>query len=285
MILLRKKNGPSNFPLGTPSCGSESMPSSYDPREMGGAVSAATGETGKKIGMMANANAGLFMRLHFSPAAPERASRKNQRRAVPSGGPTSYLQMDLVSFAVTFFIVLDPFGNAPIFHAVLSRVPDERRRAVLARELLCALGILLGFLLFGEPLLGFLGLQAETLSISGGIVLFLIALGMVFPSRGLLGVETDDGEPFIVPLAVPFIAGPSSIALLLLTATRRPGELSSIALAVILAWFVSALILWFSPVILKALGTKGSRAIERLMGLLLILVAVQMFLDGISTLR
>jgi multiple antibiotic resistance protein len=190
--------------------------------------------------------------------------------------------MNLLAFTVTLFLVLDPFGNAPVFHLVLSRVPEEKRRAVLARELLIALGILLGFLAVGRHVLSFLGLSPHTLSISGGIVLFLIALGMVFPTRSVLLGDKDDDDPLIVPLAVPLMAGPSSIALLLLTASKQPDKLPAIALAVVAAWWVSAVILWFSPVILRLVGTKGSRAIERLMGLLLILVAVQMFLDGVS---
>ena len=190
--------------------------------------------------------------------------------------------MDLFAFTVTFFLVLDPFGNAPVFHAVLAKVPESRRKSVLARELLFSLVILLAFLLFGKHVLGFLGLRPPTLSISGGIVLFLIALGMVFPSRGMLGGESEEEEPYIVPMAVPLIAGPSSIALLLLVASKHPESLSKIAVAATLAWFASALILWFSPIVLRALGSKGSRAIERLMGLLLILVSVQMFLDGVA---
>ncbi|WP_345789634.1 MarC family protein [Luteolibacter soli] len=188
----------------------------------------------------------------------------------------------MLALAVTLFLVLDPFGNAAIFHAVLSKIPEERRRRVLLRELLFALCILLGFLFAGKHLLGFLGVRPATLSISGGILLFLIALGMVFPTRSVLG-ETDEEEPFIVPLAVPLMAGPSSIALILLTATKYPAAIGSIALAVGGAWLVSAAILLLSPTVLKLLGTKGTRALERLMGLLLILVAVQMFLDGVST--
>lgn len=190
--------------------------------------------------------------------------------------------MDLSSFAVTLFLVLDPFGNAPVFNAVLSKVPEHRRRAVLVRELLIALVILLGFLFMGKYVLGFLGVGVHTLSISGGIVLFLIALGMVFPTRSMLG-ETDDDEPFIVPLAVPLMAGPSSIALLLLTASKNPASLFPIGGAVALAWLVSAVLLYFSPALIGFLGARGARALERLMGLLLILVAVQMFLDGVST--
>jgi multiple antibiotic resistance protein len=190
--------------------------------------------------------------------------------------------MDLLALAVTLFLVLDPFGNAAIFHAVLAKIPESQRRRVLARELIFALVILLGFLFVGKYLLVFLGVRPATLSISGGILLFLIALGMVFPTRSMLG-EAGDEEPFIVPLAVPLIAGPSSIALILLTATKYPLEIGSIALAVSAAWLVSAVILYFSPLLLRLLGTKGTRALERLMGLLLILVSVQMFLDGVST--
>jgi multiple antibiotic resistance protein len=190
--------------------------------------------------------------------------------------------MDLLALAVTLFLVLDPFGNAAIFHSVLAKIPEDRRRRVLARELIFALVILLGFLFVGKYLLAFLGVRPATLSISGGILLFLIALGMVFPTRSMLG-ESGDEEPFIVPLAVPLMAGPSSIALILLTATKYPLQIGSIALAVSAAWLVSAVILYFSPALLRLLGTKGTRALERLMGLLLILVSVQMFLDGVST--
>jgi multiple antibiotic resistance protein len=189
--------------------------------------------------------------------------------------------MDLLAFAVTFFLVLDPFGNAPVFHSILSRIPESRRSAVLLRELLIALAVLLAFLFLGKYVLGFLGLRPHTLSISGGIVLFLIALGMVFPVRSVLG-ENGEGEPFIVPMAVPLMAGPSSIALLLLTASKHPASLISIAMAVGAAWAVSAVVLLLSPMLLRAIGEKGAQALERLMGLLLILVAVQMFLDGVS---
>jgi len=191
-------------------------------------------------------------------------------------------KLDLLAFAVTQFLDLDPFGNSPVFNAVLSKIPEHRRRAVLVRELFIALGILLAFLFLGKYVLGFLRVGIHTLSISGGIVLFLIALGMVFPARSMLG-ESDDDEPFIVPLAVPLMVGPSSIALLLLTASKHPQDLVSIAIGVGCAWLVSSIILLFSSVILRVLGTRGARAMERLMGLLLILVAVQMFLDGVTT--
>ncbi len=189
--------------------------------------------------------------------------------------------MNPASTALTLFLVLDPFGNIPLFHSILSRVPAERRRPVLIRELLIALVILMVFLFAGPLVLSTLGIRSSTLSISGGILLFLIALGMVFPSKSLF-IDEDDDEPFIVPLAVPLMVGPSSIALILVLATKHPEETASSALAVAIAWAGSAAVLLLSPLFLRFLGSKGTRAMERLMGLLLIMIAVQMFLDGIG---
>jgi multiple antibiotic resistance protein len=191
------------------------------------------------------------------------------------------LAMNILALSVTLFLVIDPFGNAAIFQSVLAKIPEERRRKVLVRELLIALAFLLGFLFLGKHMLGFLGLRPATLSISGGILLFLIALGMVFPTASVLG-ETADDEPFIVPLAIPLIAGPSAIALILLTSTKYPDAGAAMVLAVCGAWLLSSVILYYAPTLLKLLGHKGTRALERLMGLLLILVAVQMFLDGVT---
>lgn len=189
--------------------------------------------------------------------------------------------MNLLALATTFFLVFDPFGNVAVFHTILSRLPEHRRRPVLIREMLIALGVMLVFLVAGREILGFLGLKSPTLSISGGVILFLIALGMLFPKRSVLDKEDDD-EPFIVPMAVPMFAGPSAIALLLLTVTKHPGEMAKAAAALGLAWGASAVILLASPLWMRFLGRKGTRALERLMGLLLILVAVQMFLDGLT---
>ncbi|MFD0893501.1 YhgN family NAAT transporter [Luteolibacter ambystomatis] len=189
--------------------------------------------------------------------------------------------MNLAATALTLFLVFDPFGNMVIFHTILAKVAPEKRRRVMIRELIFALIVLLGFLLAGSTILSVLGVRPATLSISGGILLFLIALGMVFPAKSMLTDATTD-EPFIVPLAVPLIAGPSSIALLLLLANKYPDQRTQSALALGIAWGAAALILLISPLILKLLGNKGTAALERLMGLLLILIAVQMFLDGLA---
>lgn len=192
--------------------------------------------------------------------------------------------MNLLALATTFFLVFDPFGNVAVFHGILSRLPEERRRPVLIREMVIALGIMLVFLLGGHQILAFLGLEPATLSVSGGILLFLIALGMVFPTRSIVSEEPDE-EPFIVPMAVPMFAGPSAIALVLLTTSRHPDKFGAIAGALGLAWVASAAILLASPLLMRFLGRKGTRALERLMGLILILIAVQMFLDGLAIYR
>lgn len=191
--------------------------------------------------------------------------------------------MNIASTALTLFLVLDPFGNMVTFHTQLSRVPEARRTRVLIRELIIAFVILMFFLFAGSSILSTLGIRPSTLSISGGILLFLIALGMVFPAKSILHDPGSTEEPFIVPLAVPMMVGPSAIALLLLLATKYPGAMVQSALAVSGAWAASAVILLVSPWLLKRLGNKGTQAMERLMGLLLILIAVQMFLDGVSS--
>ena len=149
--------------------------------------------------------------------------------------------MDLVSAVVTLFLIMDPLGNVPLFLSVLRAVPPERRRFVLAREIGLAYLVLLVFLFAGSPVTHYLHLQSETISIAGGIVLFLIALRMIFPGDGLIG-EPIDGEPFLVPLAIPLLAGPSTLAALLLLegTTASTGALLA---AVTIAWAISGAIL------------------------------------------
>lgn len=189
--------------------------------------------------------------------------------------------MNIASVALTLFLVLDPFGNIVPISNLLARVPVERRMAVLFRELVIALAILLFFLFAGKATLSLLDIRQDALSISGGILLFLIALGMVFPEKSVVN-ERNVEEPFIVPIAVPLIAGPSAIAMLLLISSRHPDARWSAVLALLLAWGGTTAVLLVSPWLLKLFGKRGTQALERLMGLLLILISVQMFLDGIG---
>lgn len=189
----------------------------------------------------------------------------------------------LLSAFITLVLVMDPLGNVPIFLSVLKDVEGKRRYWVIFRELLIALGVLLLFLYGGSTALDAMGLRQESISIGGAIILFLIAIRMIFPSPyGLLG-DTPDGEPFIVPLAIPAVAGPSSLAIAMLMVNTDPTRMMDWTLALVGAWAVSACILMTSPLLLKALGSRGLMAMERLMGMILVIIAVQMFFEGVST--
>jgi len=189
--------------------------------------------------------------------------------------------MDLLSATVMLFLVMDPLGNLPVFLSVLKDVDEKRRKFVLVRELLIAFAILLSFLFAGQYILSFLGLRQESVSIGGGIVLFIIALRMIFPRRGGVMGEHVDGEPFLVPLAIPLVAGPSALATLLLLAHQDPNKMLDWTLALCIAWFASAVILYFSNTFFKLLRQRGLVALERLMGMLLVMLSVQMILDGV----
>jgi multiple antibiotic resistance protein len=177
---------------------------------------------------------------------------------------------------------MDPLGNVPIFLSILKEVKEERRRPILIRELLMALVILFSFLFFGSYVVDALGLKQESISIAGAIILFIIALKMIFPQKGGIVANPTGGEPFLVPLAIPLIAGPSILATLTLMARSEPGKLVEWSLALFIAWCVSAVVLLGSPWLFKIFRERGLIAIERLMGMILVALSVQMFLDGIA---
>ena len=190
-------------------------------------------------------------------------------------------EMEQLSAVVTLFLVMDPLGNVPLFLSVLKDVPPERRRAVLIREIGFAYVVLVAFLLVGDYLLRFLGLEQQAVSIAGGIVLFLIALRMIFPGDGSLTGPSFEGEPFVVPLAIPLVAGPSTLATLLLLKSATPASIWPLLLALTIAWILTATILLSSTYFYRLLGDRGLTAIERLMGMLLVMVAVQMLMNGV----
>ncbi len=187
---------------------------------------------------------------------------------------------DLLSAVVTLFLIMDPLGNVPIFLSVLKRVPQERRRAIVIREVLIAYVVLLVFLLLGDHALRLLHIEQETISIAGGIVLFLIALRMIFPQTGSYS-DAPEGEPLVVPLAVPLIAGPSAMAALLLLQRAAPSGSMDLWIAMTIAWALTAAILIAAPFFYRILGERGLTAMERLMGMVLVMISVQMLLDGI----
>ena len=190
----------------------------------------------------------------------------------------------IFSSATILFLVMDPLGNIPLFLSLLKHVDEKRRRKIILRELLIALGILLFFLFLGQELLDFLHLEQESVRMAGGIVLFVIALRMIFPKKnsGVMG-DMPDQEPFIVPLAIPLIAGPSALATLILMVRNDPGRMLDWTITLMVAWGLSAIILLAAPFFYKILRERGLSAIERLMGMLLIMISVQMLMDGIRS--
>ncbi len=191
--------------------------------------------------------------------------------------------MDIFSTALLLFLVIDPIGNIPAFLFVLRSVPEERHKRIIFRELFIALIALVLFLFLGQFILAALQVSQGSLGAAGGIILFLIALRMIFPvPKGVFGEEADAGEPFIVPLAVPLIAGPAAMATLMLLMARDPSDWPQWLAALLLAWSISGLILLSADQLARLLGRRTLTAIERLMGLVLTAVAVQMFIDGVG---
>ncbi len=194
------------------------------------------------------------------------------------------LPPELLPSATLLLLVMDPLGNVPIFLSILKDVDPERRRAIIGREMLFALGIMLTFLFFGQEFLRWLRLDAETVRLSGGIILFIIALRMVFPSTQDHTTEVRDEEPFIVPLAIPLVAGPSTIATLILMTRQDPTQMGTWAMATGLAWGINACVLMMAPLLLRVLGRRGLAAVEKLMGMILIMLSVQMLVDAVRAL-
>ena len=191
--------------------------------------------------------------------------------------------MTVFSVAFLLFLVMDPFGNIPFFIIALKNVDERRRRKIIIRELLIALCVLVVFLFTGQYILKILQISEPSLTIAGGIILFLISIKMIFPSStGGMFEEKLSGEPFIVPLAIPYVAGPSALAAVLFIMSREPARWLEWLLALVLAWFTSGVIIILSSGLKKFLGERGLIAIERLMGMVLITIAVQMLMSGIS---
>lgn len=190
--------------------------------------------------------------------------------------------MTLLSAAALLFFVMDPLGNVPLFLSALRHVDPARHRAVIVRELLIALAILVVFLFTGRLLLNLLHVSPPALTTAGGVILLLIALRMIFPTPTASLREEVREEPFVVPLAIPYTAGPSALATELLLMSREPDRWPVWLAAVGLAWLATAVILYFASSLRRVLGDRGLTAMERLMGMLLITVAVEMIMSGIG---
>ena len=187
----------------------------------------------------------------------------------------------MLSAALMFFLVMDPLGNVPLFLTALRNTPEERRQWVILRELLIALVVMVAFLFAGQGLMHLLSIENSALEAAGGVILLLIAIRMVFPApeRNLREPHIDD-EPFIVPLAVPYVAGPSLLAIEVVLISQNPDQWAVYLGALVLSWLATAVILYMSGFLRRVVGDKTLIAMERLMGMILVIIAIQMMFDG-----
>lgn len=189
----------------------------------------------------------------------------------------------IISTAILIFFILDPFGNVPLLLSILKKVDKKRRSQIIIREMLIGFFILLIFLFFGDQFLSIFHLETEAITISGGIIFFVISLKMIFPdaSSENMFATKDDNDPLVVPIAMPMIAGPAALATLLVLAKTNSEHVGKLFLSLTIAWALTAIVLLCSPYLYKVLKTKGLSALEKLMGMLLLIMSVQMFIDGI----
>lgn len=188
------------------------------------------------------------------------------------------------SALILLLLVLDPFGSLPIFISVMRTVPAERRTVVAVREVLIAFGALLAFMVGGQGFLNAMRLSERSLEVAGGVILIIIAIRMIFGGGNEIYAAADGNkrEPFIFPLAVPLLAGPSAMATVLLLASRQPERLTSWVGALTVAMLVSGTVLLLADRIRKLLGHSMVSALEKLMGLVLTAIAVEMILAGLK---
>lgn len=192
---------------------------------------------------------------------------------------------EILSVSTTLFLLMDPFGNLPIFTSILKSFSNRKQILIVIREMLIALIIMITFLFTGKYIFSFLGLRIESISISGSIILFLISISMMFPDLNnttCSNINKIYKEPFILPLATPLVAGPSVLSNIIVLSEKYNYQLNRLLLSLIISWFFATLILISSNIFFRLIGNKGMEALEKFMGLVLIIISVQMFLDGMN---
>jgi multiple antibiotic resistance protein len=187
----------------------------------------------------------------------------------------------IFTLAFSLFLLMDSIGNVPLFLSILKDYDPKRTRRIILREMCIALVVIIVFNFIGDALLNLLGVSQYTTMIAGGIILFLISVKMIFPVvNNHQGEYPQKKEPFIVPLAIPLVAGPAVLAAVMLYS--HDYSFGIVIPAILIAWVVSCIVLFSSSLLKNFLGPRGLSALERLMGLVLTLIAVQMFLEGLS---
>lgn len=193
-------------------------------------------------------------------------------------------EFSILSTAILLFFVLDPFGNVPVLLAILKDVDNDRKKKIIVRETLIGLVILLVFFFFGESFMSIFHLETSAVIIAGAVIFFVISMKMIFPGEKGNVALFGSSDPFVVPIAIPLIAGPSTLATILIMTKSYADSSLSLFGSLMLAWGASSVILYLSPFLYRVLREKGLSALEKLMGMLLLMLSVQMFIDGIRAL-
>lgn len=189
--------------------------------------------------------------------------------------------MEFFSVALMLFLIMDPVGNVSAFLNMVKDIPTSQRSWIVLREMLIALVAMLVFNFIGEYIFNILHLSETTVHLSAGLILFLVALKILFPTIDSPRNNLPEGEPFVIPLAIPLIAGPSLLATIMLFAHMEP-SIPLMLGAILSAWAAAVVVLLFAPQLKKYLGSNGLIACERLMGMVLILLAIQRFSEGVK---
>lgn len=185
----------------------------------------------------------------------------------------------LIQLTLTFLFVINPLGNAPLILALLKNFDWQQQRRILLRESLFAFCIAILFQFFGEYLLTLLHIDPPALPFCGGIILFLLALKMIFPTPTEMKQAELNREPFIVPIAMPLLTGPGTLSVIMLTAAEEPDFLK-VTIAISLACFGMIAINMLAPYLQKLIGQTGMAVLEQITGLILVLMSVEMLLKG-----
>lgn len=182
---------------------------------------------------------------------------------------------------LVFFFTMDPIGNLSSFLQMVKGIPASRQRFIVMREMLLALLAMLIFNFIGEYLLSALSLTPVTVKVTSGIILFLVAIKILFSSQSSPRANLPAGEPFLIPLAIPLIAGPALLATIMFYAVTEPSQFTMLS-SIFIAWAAAVAVLLLAEPLEKLLGKNGLVACERLMGMILVLLSIQRFLEGIK---
>lgn len=190
-------------------------------------------------------------------------------------------ESNFLNLFLALFLIMDPIGNISSFLSLVKELPPARQRKIILREMLIALAFMLLFNLIGEYLFVFLDLEPTAVRLASGVILFLIAIKILFPGPTSLRNHLPEGEPFIIPMAIPLIAGPSLLATIMLFTHEEPSQYLMVS-AIVTAWFAASIVLLLGPQLSRILGKNGLVAAERLMAMILIMLAIQRFMEGVQ---